>query len=141
MRQSVALLLAPDAQVPSGAELTTLTATLRAHVALMIPEVESRAERAPKDDIPRYCALACVGEARRKLRALPPDPHEGDAGHARRLARALCALCDYYETLTGVRMCVACDQPILNLDDSLPYDQLSPSGHGLAARIHPECRH
>nr|WTB36476.1 hypothetical protein OG781_41940 [Streptomyces sp. NBC_00830] len=42
--------------------------------------------------------------------------------YARRLARSLNALCDYYEALTGVRMCLACDKPIRDGEDSQPYD-------------------
>jgi len=57
----------------------------------------------PKDDIPRYCALACVGEARGKLRAGPDPGVGGDIGYTRKLARSLNALCDHWENLSGVR--------------------------------------
>lgn len=39
-----------------------------------IPEVEAAAFRLGKDDIPRACALACVGEARMRLRLEPGEP-------------------------------------------------------------------
>ncbi|MGW0632097.1 DUF6415 family natural product biosynthesis protein [Streptomyces sp. NPDC002758] len=55
--------------------------------------------RLGKDSIPRYCALACLGEARGKLRAQPSPVPGGDLAYARRLARALNALCDHFEAL------------------------------------------
>ncbi|KAF5991835.1 MULTISPECIES: DUF6415 family natural product biosynthesis protein [Streptomyces] len=67
MRSAVRRLLAEDAQLPSLEELETLTLQLRGHIALLIPEVEATAGCLPKGDVPRYCALACVGEARGKL--------------------------------------------------------------------------
>lgn len=101
MRASARLLLAENAVQPALAELDTLTLTLRGHMELLAPEVEATAERLPKDDIPRYCALACVGEARGKLRAGPGPT--GDVVYAHKLARSLNALCDHWENLNGVR--------------------------------------
>lgn len=101
MRATAARLLgpddAPDILPPTAAELDTLTATLRGHLHLLIPEVEQAARRLRTKSIPRYCALACVGEARGKLRA---QASHSPVAHARRLARVLNALCDHYETLT-----------------------------------------
>jgi hypothetical protein len=104
MRGAVNRLLDPDAVPealpPAPGELETLTIQLRGHLDLLMPEVEQAAKRLPKDDIPRYCALACLGEARGKLRAEPsPTPH-GPLAYARRLARVLNALCDHYEQLS-----------------------------------------
>ncbi|MFE3635491.1 DUF6415 family natural product biosynthesis protein [Streptomyces cellostaticus] len=101
MREAVDLLLgpddAPDALPPAPREVGALTVALRGHLELLVPEVESRAGRLSEDSIPRYCAMACVGEARRKLGggARPG----GDVVHARRLARVLRALCDHYEQM------------------------------------------
>lgn len=103
MRDSARLFLAKDAIQPAADELDTLTTMLRGHMELLIPEVEAVAERMPKDDIPRYCALACVGEARGKLRAQPSPGPAGDVTYAQKLARSLNALCDHHENLTGVR--------------------------------------
>lgn len=102
MRETANLLLGPDdgpqALPPAPKELDTLTSMLRCHLELLIPEVKKKAGRLPKDSIPRYCAIACVGEARRKLAAGPSPRYGGDVGHARRrLARVLRALCDHYE--------------------------------------------
>lgn len=105
MRETAQLILAPDAApdaLPAGAaELDTLTATLRGHLELLAPEVERAAGRLPKGSIPRFCAQACVGEARGKLRAEPKPGLSGAVAHARRLARVLNALCDHYEALGG----------------------------------------
>ncbi|MFF7521295.1 DUF6415 family natural product biosynthesis protein [Streptomyces pseudovenezuelae] len=104
MREAVDRLLdpeaVPEALPPAPGALETLTIQLRGHLDLLMPEVEQAALRLPKNDIPRYCALACLGEARGKLRAEPsPTPH-GPLAYARRLARVLNALCDHYEQLS-----------------------------------------
>ena len=105
MRQAVDRLLDPDAVPgalpPAAEELDTLTLQLRGHLNLLMPEVEAVAQQLLKDDIPRYCALACLGEARGKLRAQPSPTAHGPVAYARRLARVLNALCDHYETLSG----------------------------------------
>ncbi|GAA5032458.1 hypothetical protein GCM10023335_74960 [Streptomyces siamensis] len=93
----------------------------------------------PRDDVPRYCALACVGEARGKLRAQPGTGPGRDAAHARRLARSLIALCDHYAALTGQAMCLACDREIHTTDGAVSYDQVSNSGGGLTGRVHSDC--
>ncbi|MDQ0993124.1 DUF6415 family natural product biosynthesis protein [Streptomyces sp. V3I7] len=101
MRETVRILLDPDAVPevlpPSDAEIESLTRTVRRHLELLIPEVEATVRRLGKESIPRYCALACVGDARRRLNSEPSRRYGGVAGHARRLARALDALCDHYE--------------------------------------------
>lgn len=101
MRATVARLLGPDdapAVLPPAAdELPALVSTLRGHLELLVPEVETAALRLPDSSIPRYCAVACVGEARGKLRAEPRPGLSGAVAHGRRLARVLRALCDHYE--------------------------------------------
>lgn len=106
MRETVRCLLGPDdgpdALPPSAAELDTLTLALRGHLQLLIPDVERAAGPRPKH-VAQYCALACVGEARRKLGIEPRPGLESQVAHARRLARSLSALCDHYERLIGER--------------------------------------
>lgn len=101
MRASARRLLAEDAELPSFDEVETLTLRLRGHMMLLIPEVEEAAARQPKDDIPRYCALACIGEARMKLNLAPGHGLPAGIAHAKRLSRSLNALCDHYENLGG----------------------------------------
>lgn len=106
MRETANILLDPDA-CPDGAlppaadELDTLTRILRGHLELLAPEVEKAAGRLDKESIPRFCALACVGEARGKLRAEPGRGPHGPVAYARRLARVLNALCDHHENLSA----------------------------------------
>ncbi len=103
MRATVGRLLGPDdgpdTLPPASDELPVLISTLRGHLELIIPEVEAVAGTLDKDSVPRYCAVACVGEARGKLRATASPNPGGDVAYARRLARVLKALCDHYETL------------------------------------------
>ncbi|MGI5143324.1 DUF6415 family natural product biosynthesis protein [Streptomyces sp. CA-106110] len=142
MRQTIGQLLPPDAKPAGISEVETLTNLLRDHMQLIIPEIEQAAGKLPTDDVPRYCALACIGEARAKLRtAAGHGPHRAVA-YARKLARSLAALCDHYEALTGVEMCLACDQPIRDRADSVAYGQVSASGGATSAgHIHTRCAH
>ncbi|MEV5079894.1 DUF6415 family natural product biosynthesis protein [Streptomyces sp. NPDC056159] len=140
MRQSIARLIGPDPDPPDGEELARLSERLREQMALIVPQVEQAALKRPADDVPGYCALACVGEAGRKLRMAPGRGPHGTLAYARKLARALSALCDHWEALTGVTMCLACDQPIRDGDESLPYRHVSLSGGAAGAgRLHTRC--
>ncbi|MFI8537505.1 DUF6415 family natural product biosynthesis protein [Streptomyces aquilus] len=107
MRSVVNRLLDSDAVadvLPSApGELQTLTLQLRGHLELLLPEIEEKAVRLPRQSIPRYLALACVDEAREKLHAEPTPRFGGPVGHARRLARTLNAAADHYEALTETR--------------------------------------
>ena len=100
MRQSARILLAEDVALPVLDELDTLTRTLRAHIQMLIPEVAKAAAREPKDSVPRYCALACIGEARNKLRLGSDGTLPIRLASARKLARVLNALCDHHENLS-----------------------------------------
>lgn len=100
MRESARILLAEDAEPPALDELDTLVLALRGHIHLLIPEVATAAGREPKDSIPRYCALACLGEARNKLRLGADGTLPIRLSAARKLARVVNALCDHYENLS-----------------------------------------
>ncbi len=121
MRESIGRLLGPHAEIPETEELAVLTGVLRGHIESITPRIEQAALKLPADDVPRYCALACVGEARRKLTTTASHPGPSAAvAYTRRLARSLAALCDHWETLAGVVMCLACDQPIRDGEASMP---------------------
>lgn len=100
MRASARLLLAEDAQVPAIDKLDTLALALRGHIRLLIPEVAQAAAREPKDSVPRYCALACIGEAHNKLRLGSGGTLPIRVSVVQKLARVVNALCDHYENLT-----------------------------------------
>ncbi|GAA3977458.1 hypothetical protein GCM10022384_29130 [Streptomyces marokkonensis] len=104
MRETVRALLNADGgpvlPEPPDTQVAVLTELLRGHLELMLREVETTVERLP-DTITRYCALACVGEARGKLRAAPAARPGGAVAYARRLARVLAALCDHHELMDG----------------------------------------
>ncbi|MFJ6659610.1 DUF6415 family natural product biosynthesis protein [Streptomyces sp. NPDC091377] len=101
MRETARALLGPDAPPADAHRSAALIDTLHAHLDLLVPEVERLARGRDVDSIPRYCALVCVSEAGRKRRARPGPGAYGAAAHARRLARALVALCGHYESLRG----------------------------------------
>lgn len=103
MRIAARRLLSDHAEPPMPDELETLTLQLRGHIMLAIPEVETAARRLPEDDVPRACALACIGEARIRLGLEPGRNLPAGIAHAQRLARSVNALCDHYENLGGRR--------------------------------------
>ncbi|MEY9997809.1 hypothetical protein ABIE67_009928 [Streptomyces sp. V4I8] len=102
MRDSAWRVLGPDdssdALPPTVGELETLALALRGHLESILPEVERAAGPRPSDT-QSYCALACIGEARRKLGVTPHASLQSRVAHARLLARCLNALCDHYERL------------------------------------------
>jgi hypothetical protein len=99
MRATARRLLAEGAEPPMPEELDTLALTLHGMIMLAIPEVEAAAGRLPEDDIPRACALACIGEARMRLGLEPGRTLPAGIAHAQRLARSINALCDLYANL------------------------------------------
>ncbi|WP_200309447.1 DUF6415 family natural product biosynthesis protein [Streptomyces adelaidensis] len=88
MRAAARRLLAEDAESPAPDELEILTLQLRGHIMVALPEVEAAAGRLPEGDVPRACALACVGEARMRL-GLDPGPHTPRRHRARPAPRPL----------------------------------------------------
>lgn len=100
MRRSALRLMGPESPAPTPQELDALNTLLRGHLQLLIPEVAGMAIPLPKDDIPRACAMACVGEARMRLRlGWPQDSEAVRLSVARKLARSLNSLCDHWENL------------------------------------------
>lgn len=104
MREIINRLLDPDAAPetlpPRADEIATLTLQLRGHIQLLAPEVEEAAKKLKPGSVHRYTVLGCVWEATSRLEAEPSTRYGGPAGHARRLARALNALCDHHEALS-----------------------------------------
>lgn len=78
-----------------------LTATIRGHLALLVPEVEAAAKQLPEESVPRHLALGYVWEARSRMAAEPSTRTGGAVAQARRMARVLVGLCDQYEALGG----------------------------------------
>ncbi|MFF0191151.1 DUF6415 family natural product biosynthesis protein [Streptomyces sp. NPDC005244] len=139
MRQTIALVLPAEDELPPGLDVGTLTETLRGHMELIVPEVETKALALHKEDIPRYCALACVSEANGKLRARAGQGAYAALVFARKLARSLATLCDHYETLTSMPICLACDRMIHRRSESMPYDRVSNFGGAVTSHLHAAC--
>lgn len=83
-------------QGPSSDELSDLILTLRGHMQLLIPVIEEAAGKLPRDDAARFCALACVGEATRKLRLEDRGELAVRVSVAQKFARSVNALCDHH---------------------------------------------
>ncbi|WP_206306847.1 DUF6415 family natural product biosynthesis protein [Streptomyces sp. F001] len=98
----------------------------RGYLRQLIPRIEQLADVLPPDDVPAKVALAAVGEARRRLDEAESTGLHGEVERVRRLARSVVALCDHYDALTGVAMCLACDKPIEAGDAWVPYDRSAP---------------
>ncbi|MGW2492353.1 DUF6415 family natural product biosynthesis protein [Streptomyces sp. NPDC001606] len=98
MRVAVDRLLADIAEPPLPEELETLTLQLRGHIMVLIPEVETAAGGCEETAL-RAAALACIGEARRRLDVEPKATLPAGIAHAQRLARSVSSLCIHVENL------------------------------------------
>lgn len=97
------MLLNESGDLPEAPALDTMALTLRGMLEVLAPEVEAAAEGLPKDDVPRACALACVGESRMRLR-LGRGEHEAvRQSVVVKLARSVNALCDHMVSLERAR--------------------------------------
>ncbi|MBM7092475.1 DUF6415 family natural product biosynthesis protein [Streptomyces sp. NPDC012461] len=106
----------------------------------LMPCIEQLATLRGVDDVPTQAALAGVAETHRRLAEPEAAGLAGEVARVRRLARSVRCLCDHYEALSEVRMCVACDRPVEGADDTVPYDRIVPSAHGgRSALIHARC--
>ncbi|MBU6529815.1 DUF6415 family natural product biosynthesis protein [Streptomyces sp. NPDC057245] len=99
MRETATLLLAPDAREPAPDELDSLLLALRGMIENAVPEIEAVAARLPEDDVPRACALACIGEARMRLRLTPGEAFDQRHIVAQKLALTVRSLADHYWAL------------------------------------------
>lgn len=99
VRATVRRLLAADAEPLAAEEVAEMTARLREDIAGLIPSVEALTRALPKDDIPRACALACIGEARMRLRLGDGDTEPVRLSVAVRMARTANALADHHQAL------------------------------------------
>ncbi|MGW7341035.1 DUF6415 family natural product biosynthesis protein [Streptomyces sp. NPDC054808] len=99
VRATVRRLLAEDAAPIEDAEVAEMIARLREDITGLIPAVEALTQTLPKDDVPRACALACIGEARMRLRLGNGDTEPVRLSVAVRMARTANALADHHQAL------------------------------------------
>jgi hypothetical protein len=82
---------------PTREDLEMLTAELRGHVQLLVPEIRTLIRAQPAGDLHAGIAQIGIEEASRRLTT--PLGFGPDAAHrrARKLALSVCSLCDHYE--------------------------------------------
>ncbi|WP_412180619.1 DUF6415 family natural product biosynthesis protein [Streptomyces sp. ADMS] len=91
----------PDSLPPAPAELDTLTATLRGHMELLIPEVEKAAGKLDRESIPATArSPAWAKPAASSVPDQAPGPAAGSC-YARRFSRSLNALCEHYGNVSS----------------------------------------
>ncbi|MFC9794349.1 DUF6415 family natural product biosynthesis protein [Streptomyces sp. NPDC127584] len=102
MRETARRALGKEADGLSENDVESLIQALRGMLFLLLPEVTAAADRHPKGDAPRVCALVGVEEASRRIR-IPymPAASPWALRHAQRLARSVMALTDHYLNLGG----------------------------------------
>lgn len=139
MRAAVTWLL--DQSTLLGREsLKLFDQDFRLFLSLVIPHIERLADGRPEDDVTATVALAGVGEARRRLIETESTGLTGEFERVKRLARSVVALCDHFDALSGITMCLACDRRIGDSAAAVPYGGPGPSGEpGSPGRIHVEC--
>ncbi|MGW1779427.1 DUF6415 family natural product biosynthesis protein [Streptomyces sp. NPDC002143] len=107
------------------------------HLAQLIPKVEQLVAERAEGDAQAMVALVAIGEARRRLGLVEQPGLGGEVERVKLLARSVIALRGHYDTLTGVRMCLVCDQVIEAGEESLRYEKVGPAGVG--GRVHGRC--
>ncbi|MEV0633797.1 DUF6415 family natural product biosynthesis protein [Streptomyces sp. NPDC050619] len=117
-----------QASLPRHQTVKLFSQDFQRYLEQLIPQIEQLTERLPEDDAPAKVASAAVSEACRRVGEPESAGLYGEVERVKRLARSVLALCDHYDTLTGITMCLACDMPIGDDKERLPYDQVSPSG-------------
>lgn len=101
MRTTAHRLLAEHAEPVGPEQLETLWLALYGHMQLLAPLIEEMVLGLPKDDAPRACALACVGEAHMRVRLGGGGTPPVHVSVATQLARSVNALCDHYDRLAS----------------------------------------
>ncbi|MFJ6901504.1 DUF6415 family natural product biosynthesis protein [Streptomyces hokutonensis] len=140
MRAASAELFGDDGMLPRWETVQTFAHLFRGHVTLLILAVEDLAVRRPNGDVCARSALASVDEARRHLDEIEAIDLAGEIRRVQRLGRSMLALCDHFEALNGLLLCLVCDEDIKGDEKSVSYDKVSPSGGAATAgRIHVRC--
>jgi hypothetical protein len=111
----------------------------RRFLGLLIPHIEQFIGGHPMDDVPARVALAGVGEARRRLAEIESAGLLSEVERVKRLARSVVGLCDHFDALTGITMCLACDKRIEDVEESVPYDSVSPLRGARSGQVHARC--
>lgn len=138
LRADTAEILGPEPVMPRYERVQHLAYTYRGSILLLIPIVEKLSLDLPGDEIRGRCALAGIGEARRRLNEIEAVGLAGEVRRTQRLARAVLSLCDHYDSLTGVIMCARCDRPIGPDEASAPYD-FGAGDYAETSRVHSTC--
>ncbi|WP_338671816.1 DUF6415 family natural product biosynthesis protein [Streptomyces sp. SCSIO 30461] len=90
-------------QVMADEETTSadLVPAMCGFVYLMVPEIQELIRRAPLGDVPAQVAQVAVDGACRRVTTPPGIGPAAVRRHARKVAMAVLALCDHYESLSS----------------------------------------
>ncbi|WP_435214743.1 DUF6415 family natural product biosynthesis protein [Streptomyces sp. bgisy034] len=126
--------------LPRHEQLKLWSGDLGTFLEHLAAAVEQLAAGLPAADVPVRVAMVGAGEARRRMNEPEAAGLHGETERVKRLARSVMALCDHHDTLTGARMCLACDKPLDDGQPTVPYEHASPSGGAkVSGRIHAAC--
>ncbi|MEV2195969.1 DUF6415 family natural product biosynthesis protein [Streptomyces phaeochromogenes] len=139
MRRGASGLLDENAPLIRYEELKASEHRYRGNLTWLLREVDAAIAVRPEDDVQAKVAMAGISEALRRLKEIEAVGLAGEVRRVRRLARSVVSLCDHYGTLTGLRMCAVCDQPITAGQKSTPYDMFRTSGGGPTSDAHARC--
>ncbi|MGW7358232.1 DUF6415 family natural product biosynthesis protein [Streptomyces sp. NPDC054802] len=84
---------------PTRDDIEVLTAALRGHVQLLVPEIQALIRAQPAGDLHAGIAQVGIEEASRRLTTPPGFGPDAAYRRARKLALSVCSLCDHYEHL------------------------------------------
>ncbi|MFD6244930.1 DUF6415 family natural product biosynthesis protein [Streptomyces roseolus] len=102
MRETALRVLGEETDDLSVVDVESLIQAFRGMLMLLLPEVTAAADRHPRGDMLRVCALVGVEEASRRLRIpYAPSASPWALRHAQRLARSVMVLTDHYVNLGG----------------------------------------
>ncbi|MFF0792922.1 DUF6415 family natural product biosynthesis protein [Streptomyces spiralis] len=126
--------------LPRHGTVKGFEADFRKVLDALIPRAEELAAALPTDDVTAKVALAGVRKARQRLDEPEAAGLHGEVERVKQIARSVIAMCNHYDSLSGVRTCLLCDKPIEDSDAWEHYQQAGlTGGPAQPGRVHVAC--